>query len=112
MAGDEDELIISITESTKQDLRRLGLTGEVAINGREVDVVPDGDAHEMVLVCQPGAASEYFDDDVVAACERCGGAIHHRPHIPPFAIKICMFCFLSERLAKGDDNPFADIAGR
>ena len=98
--GDDDDTI-SMTESTRRDLERLGITGDLFAGERKIDVIPDADAREMTVICLPGEKSDYFDDDVLAVCERCGMQVHHRPHVPIGAIIICAYCYKKDVVTKG-----------
>lgn len=47
------------------------------------DTLPD------LLICGP---LSFFPDDVAAVCADCGGAIVHRPHVPPGLVRVCVRC--------------------
>jgi hypothetical protein len=98
---DDDDDSIAMTESTRRDLERFGITRDLFVAGKKVEVVKDVDAREMTVICLPGNKSDYFEDDVVAECERCGIQVHHRPHVPVGAIIICTFCYKEDVIKKG-----------
>ena len=100
MVEDDDNEIL-MTESTRRDLERFGLKKELLVDGKPIRVVADADAREMTVICMVGAKGEYFDDDKVGKCDRCGVVVHHRPHVPMGAILVCTFCYKKDVIEKG-----------
>lgn len=98
---DDDEDRLMMTESTRQEIEALGIKVPRDVAGRLIEVVPDNEAREMLVICLPNTGPKYFDDDVIAKCDRCKQPIRHRPHIPLGAITICTTCFLVDRASKG-----------
>ncbi len=101
MPEDEEEHEILMTESTRKDLERFGIHRELEAGGKKIRVVKDVDATEMTVICMVGAKGEYFDDDKVGKCDRCGVQVHHRPHVPIGAILVCLFCYKKDVIEKG-----------
>jgi hypothetical protein len=98
-----------MTESTKRELEAMGIKGPFFLNGKEVEVVPDGEAREMLVICMTSDSPRYFKDDVEGTCADCGVAIHHRPHIPFGAITICQFCYLKRSVEDKTSEGIPDV---
>ena len=98
---DDDDDKLMMTESTRREVEAMGVKFPIVAGGELIEVVPDIEAREMVVVCLPADGPKYFDDDVIAKCDRCKVAIRHRPHVPLGAITVCTVCFMSERMQKG-----------
>lgn len=108
----DDEHKLMMTESTRQDLLRLGLGPDFEVGDEKIEVVPDIEAREMTVICEVGEKSRWFADDVVAKCDRCGVTVHHRPHVPMGAIIVCMFCYRKELAEKGLEDPLRKMTKR
>lgn len=68
------------------------------IAGIEVTVASEEECEKAAaVVCGPNS---YFADDVRAQCEACGAAIVHRPYVPKGPPKICMQCWMTNRLPR------------
>jgi hypothetical protein len=100
-ADDDDDDKLMMTTSTRRDLEDMGVYSEIKARGYNLEVVPDMDAREAIVICLPADGPQYFPDDVIAKCDRCKVAVRHRPHVPLGAIPVCVVCFNTERIQKG-----------
>lgn len=98
--GDDDDRLM-MTESTRREIAAMGLSVPRAADGKLIEVVPDQDAREMLVICLRADGPSYFNDDVIAECDRCHMPVRHRPHVPLGAIPICTTCFSVERAQQG-----------
>ncbi len=98
---DDDDDHLMMTESTRREIAAMGIKVPRAADGRLIEVVPDQDAREMLIICLRADGPTYFNDDVIADCDRCHLPVRHRPHVPLGAIPICTVCFSVERAQQG-----------
>ncbi len=100
-SSESDADRLTMTESTRREIAAMGLDVPRTADGELIEVVPDEDAREMLIVCLRADGPSYFDDDVIGECDRCHMAVRHRPHVPLGVIPICMICFAAERAQQG-----------